>query len=117
VPSAPPTDPGFGDVAFKTFRAGTYAVRFTTKSKAETWWANMAGPTVHGTYEQQGSEIVVHWDPKATHNGSTQERYHQMGPCSFALYERTDRRTGKIVESTQIYQQTQPRCDTVRLVK
>jgi hypothetical protein len=112
-----PADPGFGDVAFKTFRSGGTAVQFTTRSKAEMWWANMAGETVHGTYEQRGSEIVVHWDPKYTNNGSSQERFHQMGPCSMARYERTDRRTGKVKEDTLIYQQSQPRCDTVRLSK
>ena len=113
----PPADPGFGDVAFKTFRSGSYSIQFTTKSKVETWWANMAGETVHGTYEQIGAEIVVHWDPKATNNGSSQERFHQMGPCSMARYDRTDRRSGKLVENTLIYQQKQPRCDTIRVVK
>jgi hypothetical protein len=119
APVAPvaPADPGFGSVAFKTYRYGGTAVQFTTASKVETWWQNMAGNTVHGTYEQNGAEIVVHWDPKATNNGWSQERYHQMGPCSMARYDGIDRKTGKTKEDTWIYQQREPRCDTVRVAK
>ena len=113
----PSADPGFGDVAFKTFRSGGYWVRFNTRSKVEHWWANMAGETVHGTFEQLGPEIVIHWDPKYTNNGSTQERFRQLGPCSLARYERTDRRSGKVIEDSLIYQQSEPRCDTVRVTK
>jgi len=116
-PAATPAPAGFGDVAFKTYRSGGTSVRFITKSKAETWWANMAGETVHGSYEQNGDEIVVHWEPKYTNHGSSQERFHQMGRCSMARYERTDRRSGKVIENTMIYQQAQPRCDTIRLSK
>jgi hypothetical protein len=113
-----PAEPSLGDVAFKTFRDERGdVVAFLTKSQAEMTWPNMAGETVHGTFTQTGPEIEIHWDPKYTNNGSSIERYHQMDPCSMARYERVDRKTGKTVESTLIYQQARPRCDTVRLTK
>jgi hypothetical protein len=114
----PPRDPGFGSVAFKTFHGGTTTIRFNTSSKVQSGWGDMSGSeTVHGTYEQDGSEVVVHWDPKYTNNHNSEFRFHQMGPCSMALYERTDRRTRKKFEETLIFQQTQPRCDSVRLTR
>jgi hypothetical protein len=115
VKEAPPADLGY-DVAFKTFRSGGNALNFTTKTKVEHWWANMDGNTVHGTYVQHGSEIEITWE-KVRNYGVSVDKFHQLGPCSFVRYEYVMRADHKSHEDTLVYQQSQPRCDTVRVAR
>lgn len=119
APSAPPAagDTGFGEVAFKTYEADGKRLVFTTPTKAKITWRNMSGKAVEGTWTQNGREIAVAWDPAADNYGSRSEKFRQMGPCSMARYERVDK-DGKVHDdSPKIYQQTKPRCDTVRVTQ
>ena len=117
-PAAPvaSADPGFGDVSFKTYVSGRARIVFTTGAKARVTWGSMAGKAVVGTYVKTGNEIVMTWDPLADNYGSLSEKFRQMGPCSMARYERVDKKGG-LHDDPMIYQQTKPRCDTVRLSK
>lgn len=118
-PAAPVASaaPGFGDVAFKTYEAGGKRVVFTTDVKAKITWRNMTGSAVTGTYVKTGNDIAVTWDAAADNYGSLSEKFRQMGPCSMARYERVDKKGGVHDDDPVIYQQTKPRCDTVRLTK
>lgn len=91
---------------------------FTTDTKAKVTWRNMVGGAVTGTYTQAGRSIEVQWDPATTANyGSKSEKYRQMGPCSLARYERVDHKDATHDDSPLIFQQTKPRCDTVRVTQ
>lgn len=117
-PAPPPAaDPGFGEVAFKTYEGGGTRIVFTTPTKARVTWRNMVGKAVEGTYTQAGKDLEVTWDPAATNIGSKSEKFRQMGPCSMARYERVDRQDKVHDDSPKIYQQTKPRCDTVRVTR
>jgi len=117
-PAAPPADPGFGEVAFKTFESNGTTVVFTSDVKAKVTWHNMVGGAVSGTYTQSGKNLEITWDlATATHYGTKSEKFKQMGPCSMARYERTDMKDKVHDNSPEIYQQIAPKCDTVRLTK
>lgn len=118
--AAPPApvasgDPGFGDVAFKTYEAGGKRLVFTTDAKAKITWRNMTGSAVNGSYVKAGKDIAITWDAAADNYGSLSEKMRQMGPCSMARYERVDKKGAVHDDDPIIYQQTKPRCDTVRL--
>jgi hypothetical protein len=120
IPSPAPAatgDPGFGDVAFKTYEAGGKRLVFTTDAKAKITWRNMTGSAVNGTYVKTGKDIAITWDPAADNYGSNSEKLRQMGPCSMARYERVDKKGALHDDDPVIYQQTKPRCDTVRLTQ
>jgi hypothetical protein len=118
APPAPPaSDPGFGEVAFKTFEADGKRIVFNTPTKARITWRNMVGKAVEGTYTQNGKDIEIQWDPAADNIGSKSEKFRQMGPCSMARYERVDKEGKVHDDSPKIYQQTKPRCDTVRITR
>lgn len=117
VAAAPAAASSFGEVAFQTFASKGFRVVFLNDKKARKTWANMGGPAVVGEFTQSGKEIVVQWDPSATHHGSTSERFRQIDPCALARYERVDREGVTHDDQPQIYQRTEPRCDSVRLVQ
>ncbi len=106
---------GFGDVAFTTYQVDRTKIVFTTDSKARKTWANMSGPAIDGSYTKDGNEIEIQWDPKASHHGSTSEKFRQMGPCSLARYERVDMEGVVHDDRPEIYQRAKPVCDTVRV--
>jgi hypothetical protein len=105
----------FGDVAFSTYTQDRTRLVFTTDSRVQITWANMGGDVVNGTYNKNGNEIQVLWDPAAENYGSLSEKFRQLGPCSMARYERIDRQNNKH-DDPLIYQRTKPICDTVRVI-
>ncbi len=113
-PISPVQDPGFGDIAFKTFASGRQRIAFTSDTAARATWNAMSGAPATGTYVKQGKEIAIEWNPKATNYGSRTEKFRQLGPCSFARYLRVDLK-GSNHDDPMIYQQVTPRCDTVRI--
>jgi hypothetical protein len=114
-PPSAPKEPGFGEIAFKTFQSGGTRIVFTTESKARVTWQNMSGSAVVGTYTHVGRDIEIQWDPAATNYGSRSELFRQMGPCSMARHTRIDPKGAVHDDSPMIYQQKKPRCDTIRL--
>ena len=105
----------FGDVAFNTYSYKRSRLIFTSDTKAKKTWANMAGPPVIGSYTKIGNEIEVQWDPKAEHYFSQSEKFRQMGPCSMARYVWVDKEGEAHDDSPQVFEQTAPKCDTVRV--
>ena len=105
----------FGDVAFTTYSYKRSRLIFLSDSKAKKTWANMAGAPVIGSYTKKGNEIEVHWDPAAEHYGSLSEKFRQMGPCSMARYVWVNKKGEAHDDSPQVFEQTAPKCDTVRV--
>lgn len=107
---------GFGDVAFATYSYKRSRLIFTSDTKVKKTWANMAGPPVIGSYTKKGNEIEVQWDPDASHYFSLSETFRQMGPCSMARYVWVDKKNETHDDSPQVFERTQPKCDTVRVI-
>jgi hypothetical protein len=110
-----PEDPGYGEVAFKTFEGNSTRIVFLSPDKVRVTWRNMAGSAVLGTHTQKGREIVIEWDKSATNWGSTTEKYRQMDHCAIARYESLGKDGKSLGLSPQVYQQTKPRCQVVRV--
>ncbi len=113
--AAGPAAASFGDVSFTTYSYKRSRLIFTSDSKAKKTWANMAGPPVVGTYTKSGNEIEVQWDPAADHYGSLSEKFRQMGPCSMARYVWVGKDGVAHDDSPQVFERTEPKCDTVRV--
>jgi len=105
----------FGDVAFTTYEHKRNRIIFTSDTKIKKTWANMSGPAVIGSYTKDGNEIEVQWDPAAEHHGSVSEKFRQMGPCSMARYVRVDKEGVVHDDSPRVFEQTEPKCDTLRV--
>ena len=105
----------FGDVAFTTYSYKRNRLVFVSDTKAKKTWANMAGPPVAGTYVKKGNEIEVHWDPTADHYGSLSEKFRQMGPCAMARYVWVGKDGVAHDDSPQVFERSEPKCDTVRV--
>ena len=109
----------YGDVAYKTFEAkrGKYRLVFSTRQTVKKTWSGMSGPAVEGTWASTGQQVEITWDSAATHHGSLSESFEQTGPCSLIRYQRRDRQSGELIEKPMVFEQTQPRCDTVRVMQ
>ena len=115
APAKRAAEPGYGEIAFTTYRGGGERIVFINDRKVKKTWRNMVGRAVKGTYRKEGREVVIAWDPNAKNHGSVEERYRQLGPCSIAYYHRIDKKGVAHDDFSVVLEQSKPRCRTVRV--
>jgi hypothetical protein len=117
APAARTAAPGHGDIAFATYRGGREKIVFINDRLVKKTWRNMAGKAVKGTYTKAGQEIKIAWDPTASNHGSVEARYRQLGPCSIAFYQRTDKEGVVHDDFSVVLEQSKPRCRAVKVAR
>ena len=99
----------YDGLAYTTWKHNRSTFIFLNDTEVKTWWANMAGKPVVGTYIASGDTVTIDWG-KPDNMNDYQYTVKKLDGCSMALIATIDKAGDPQTPEPKIWKRSLPSC-------